>query len=528
MLLDAGDIRTREIGADIAVVGGGPAGLTIATELAAAGAEVLLLEAGGLPYDRQDRSNARKAMRDHLAGAQSMTRGGASGEPYFPLRLSRARGLGGSTNALKAHGLRGRPMDAVDFGRRFGTSWAIPYEEFAKFLPDAAVYAGMSLSGHDPIDWTAAPFDVLGTDSDKLVLTPFRHGRRKRFPDMARRLEEHDRIRTVIGAAVVGIESDGLRSVAGMEIRTMGGGAVTVRADRYVLGCGAIDNARLLLSSRPVLYLMDRAADHVGRYFMEHLHYVPAFLIPESPEVVSSLGAAVGDVERPDNWIVLDDETVLREALLRAAFLPVPVHEQSLDPAVPAFGDLLRMFPFGPYGLPGRARQLAMALRGAHHIAGAVTERIRGRKPGAVLALSVMAEQPPDPVSRITLSQKTDRLGLRLPHLHWGVGRRDFEDVQRSTELLAAEFKKVGAGKVVSLWERGERRPPVVTGGWHHIGTTRMSVDSKSGVVDADCRVHGVDNLYVAGSSVFPTSGYANPTLTLVALAVRLARHLSR
>jgi choline dehydrogenase-like flavoprotein len=107
------------------------------------------------------------------------------------------------------------------------------------------------------------------------------------------------------------------------------------------------------------------------------------------------------------------------------------------------------------------------------------------------------------------------------------VGERDFEDARRSTELLAAEMSRLGVGEVVSLWDRGERRPPVVTGGWHHMGTTRMSADPGSGVVDADCRVHGVDNLYVAGSSVFPTSGYANPTLTLVALAVRLGRHLT-
>lgn len=526
MLLEAGDISTNTITADIAVVGGGPAGLTVAAEAAAAGADVVLLEAGGMPYDRQDRTNIRKALHDHLSGAQSMTRGTVSGEPYFPLRLSRARGLGGSANALKGHGLRGRPLDSIDFGPRFGSSWAIPYEEFAAFLPDAETHAGMTPAVDDANDWAASTFDIAGVDSARLVAAPFRHGRRGKFAEAGRELPRREGIRTIIGGAAVAIESDGLGSVVGMEIRSLSGAVFTIKARRYVLAGGAIDNARLLLSSRPILYLMGDAADLVGRYFMEHLHYVPAFFVPASPEVAASFAAAVGDHDRPHHWIVLDDETVSREELLRVAYLPVPVHESSLNPAVPAIGDLLRMFPYGPYGVTGRARQVAKAAGGMHHVARALMARARGRQHGAAFALSVMAEQPPDRASRITLSGRTDRVGLPLAHLHWGVGRRDFEDARRSTELVGEELEALGAGKVVSLWDRGEERPPVITGGWHHMGTTRMSLQPSEGVVDGNCRVYGVGNLFVAGSSVFATSGYANPTLSLVALAVRLGRHL--
>jgi choline dehydrogenase-like flavoprotein len=199
-----------------------------------------------------------------------------------------------------------------------------------------------------------------------------------------------------------------------------------------------------------------------------------------------------------------------------------------LRPAVPAMGELLRMFPYGPYGVAGRLRQVAQVFGGLHHVGGAVLARARGDAPGTAFALSVMAEQPPDRASRVTLAGKTDRVGLPLPHLHWAVGRREFEDARRSTELLREELRALGVGEVVSLWDRDEERPPVVTGGWHHMGTTRMSASASEGVVDGDCRVHGIDNLYVTGSSVFPTSGYANPTLTLVALAVRLGRHLAR
>ncbi len=241
----------------------------------------------------------------------------------------------------------------------------------------------------------------------------------------------------------------------------------------------------------------------------------------------AELRALCGDGDRSDNWLTLNDETVAAEELLRVAYLPFPIHESSLEPAVPAFGDLARMVPFGPFGLRGRARQAAEAIVGAKHVARATAARMRGESASSAFALAVMAEQAPDRASRITLSGRTDRVGLPLPHLHWRVDPRDFEDARRSTELLALELDRMGVGKVVSLWDRGEERPPVVSGGWHHMGTTRMSVDGASGVVDGDCRVHGLDNLYVAGSSVFPTSGYANPTLTLVALATRLGRHLA-
>ena len=522
MLDEARDI-TSDPAADVVVIGAGPAGLTVAAELAAAGAEVLVLEAGGLPYDRDDRRNVTKAISDHARGPQSGTRGSASGEPYFPLRMSRARGLAGSTNALKGHGLRGRPLDRIDFGRRFGVAWPIAYDEFARHLDDAAVYCGMA-SADDPVDWSPLPLSLGGGRAESLETAPFRHGGRDQFAGIARALIDNDSVRIVIGAGVAGFETDGIGSITGVDVRSLDGTRFRASATHYVLAAGGIDNARLLLSSRPVQYLIGSGAHHIGRSFMEHVHYVPATLRPDSPEAVASVQRLCGDADR---WIVIDDATVEAEDLLRVAFLPVPIDETSLDPSVPAFGDLIRMVPFGPFGLRGRTRQAMQAFHGAPQIARAVTDRVRGGDSRSAFALAVMSEQAPDPASRITLSGRTDRFGIPLPHLHWHVGSRDFNDARRSTDLLARELERTGVGKVESLWDRGEERPPVVSGGWHHMGTTRMSADSAAGVVDSDARVHGVGNLSIAGSSVFPTSGYANPTLTLVALAVRLGRHLA-
>jgi choline dehydrogenase-like flavoprotein len=145
----------------------------------------------------------------------------------------------------------------------------------------------------------------------------------------------------------------------------------------------------------------------------------------------------------------------------------------------------------------------------------------RRPKPRTYVAV-YFCEQPPDPASRVSLSGDTDRLGVPKLSLHWDLGRAMENSVMRLQELLAAELERTGVGTL----ERS-RDPPVYTDASHHMGTTRMSAGPDDGIVDTDCRLHGIANLYLAGSSVFPSGGHANPTLTIVALALRLADHLS-
>jgi len=137
----------------------------------------------------------------------------------------------------------------------------------------------------------------------------------------------------------------------------------------------------------------------------------------------------------------------------------------------------------------------------------------------------VQAEQQPNLDSRITLSHRRDRFGSPLARLDWQPTEGDRRSIERSVELLDAGLRAAGIGHIIHPF--GSERPLVTfVGNWHHMGTTRMSSDPAEGVVDATGRVHGVENLYIAGSSTFPTAGFANPTLTIVALAIRLADEL--
>jgi len=149
-----------------------------------------------------------------------------------------------------------------------------------------------------------------------------------------------------------------------------------------------------------------------------------------------------------------------------------------------------------------------------------------GEQPQALFFMNEL-EQAPNPASRVKLAPEKDALGMPRAQLEWRLSGIDKQSARRTQELLARALGGAGLGRLqILLNEDDHSWPAELGGGRHHMGTTRMHEDPKQGVVDADSRVHGLDNLYLAGSSVFPTAGAANPTLTLVALALRLADHL--
>jgi choline dehydrogenase-like flavoprotein len=142
------------------------------------------------------------------------------------------------------------------------------------------------------------------------------------------------------------------------------------------------------------------------------------------------------------------------------------------------------------------------------------------------MQMLVQAEQVPNRESRIRMTSDRDMLGLPSVELDWRLADLDIKTIRRAQELVDEDFRRRGIGRVEGFY--GDEQPlPAIHGSWHHIGTTRMHESDKHGVVNAECRVHGLSNLYLAGSSVFPTGGHTTPTLTIVALALRLAEKLT-
>jgi choline dehydrogenase-like flavoprotein len=167
----------------------------------------------------------------------------------------------------------------------------------------------------------------------------------------------------------------------------------------------------------------------------------------------------------------------------------------------------------------GLVREVAHRRRGV----GAPADRFTN------LLLKVQTEQPPLGPSRLTLSDRRDALGIRKLDVAWVVGEEERHACQAMAEVVAEELARCGLGRLETFpWlDEPERFRAEAHDFYHHAGTTRMAADPQEGVVDTDCRVHGLEGLYVTGGSVFPTSGHAHPTLMIVALALRLADHLS-
>jgi choline dehydrogenase-like flavoprotein len=291
----------------------------------------------------------------------------------------------------------------------------------------------------------------------------------------------------------------------------------------FVLCLGGLENPRLLLLSNAVEKAgLGNRHDVVGRYFMEHPATQPSVFLPSDPELDLRLYA---QRRRFMTWLSLRPETAEREevgnftaALVRMRKWRSP-GQKSLD---------LILENAAAFDIPDDlGEHVQKVARDLDVIAEEATRGLFGCDEEPVYyAMIPSTEMSPNPSSRVTLGAERDRFGQPRLRLDIRVSELDRRTATRGSELLATELVRSGLGRVKVRTEEDEIWN-AWRGRYHHMGTTRMHADPKRGVVDADCRVHGVSNLYVAGSSVFPTGGAGVPTLTIVALALRLADRLA-
>jgi choline dehydrogenase-like flavoprotein len=313
------------------------------------------------------------------------------------------------------------------------------------------------------------------------------------------------------------------RRVERVLLRSLGGDSGSVAARHVVLCSGGIENVRLLLVSR-----IANEHDTVGRWFQDHVV------------------ARAGTVETAQARLLQTTFGVLYRRGLRwyprlALARPVQEAERVLacgvnlvfEPPEPVRAALRVARGLRARRLPARA-DAALALRGAPSVAAAAIRRYgRGWSPAsrsAAVRLLLIGEQAPSRDSRVTLSERLDPLGVPLPRVEWRPAELERRTLEAAADVAARQLRATGLGE---LTPEARLRDPeqwrgAVFDSFHHAGGTRMSADPRHGVVDRDCRVHGLANLFVAGSSVFPSSGYANPTLTIAALAFRLADRLQQ
>jgi choline dehydrogenase-like flavoprotein len=354
-------------------------------------------------------------------------------------------------------------------------------------------------------------------------------------------LEDAQLVRVYLYANVLSIGlAEGGGSVAELRCASDGDRTFRARGTDYVVAAGGIENARILLASRDVHPGgVGNGNDLVGRFFLDHFNVQGVgTLVFGEPERVDSRfhGFWAWDGMHGRGGLRMPDHRLREERLLNAAILlrPVPLNpafrEAGRTEGVDAFVELARSA--AARKLPDDVwRDVCLAVNDRREVLGFVGTRLKQAlgSPGGTLeaSLQLEAEPAPNPDSRVTLSRETDRFGVPRARLDWRPSALDLDSIRRTLSDFAGAVGAAGLGRYRADFslEDGE---PTLTTTYHHMGTTRMGTDPRSSVVDPECRVHGVANLYVAGSSVFPTAGRSNPTFTLVALAVRLADRLRR
>lgn len=519
-----------EVPCDVCIAGAGAAGLTIALQFIGRPERVVVLEGGGLDYSE---------------ASQAIYRGEIVGREYFPLDATRLRYLGGTTNHWGGYC---RPLQPLDFAARPWvphSGWPIGEEDLRPHRERAHEILDIGAPRYDPgaIELPEGA-SLMGLDPDLLVHDLWRFSPPTRFGEKYRRtLAEAGNVTVLLNASVTDIAlSDNLRRAEALRVLGPGGERAlrVVGARAFVLALGGLETPRLLLNANRQLPAgIGNQHDLVGRFFMEHLDVFQAGGI-----VAADLGRFDGyrRIDPPNGGgrimpsLSLSAGVRAREGLLVNNITFDVVTEREVSPGWRA----LRRLAADAAGR-GDFSDFAEGVWEVMTDLGGVSRGLYGKltgRPGiARVTVHARAEQAPNPDSRVQLTDEVDRLGLRRLALDWRLTPLEKRTVRATSRLLGRELGRLGLGRVrLPEWleddaggDRGDdwgEWGVTLAGGHHHMGTTRMADDPKRGVVDRDCRVHGLDNLYVAGSSVFATGGFATPTLTIVELALRLAEHL--
>jgi len=488
----------------------------------------MLLEAGGFDYELPTQ---------RLYGGQIV------GQPYYRLDGCRWRMFGGSSNRW---GGWCRPLDPADYTERpwFALSgWPISAEALKPYEDDAAALCELPSARFDLDVWRdrlPPPLVLDNTNFENIVI---QHSPETNFAERyGERLLAAPNVTTILYANVteLRLEADS-RRIRELAVATFTGRRFVVRSKAVVLATGGIENARLLLASRS-----DRPAgignefDMVGRCFMEHLCVPMGHLLsPKSAADASFYRKGTFDDARLRGVIVPTAAAQERHRLLSTLialetpsfslgtpflgwppavlFAPVRLYWALRRRGLTWASDEFKQFGHKAYSVPNRLRTWRLSRKALSQAA------VGGHR--RAYSLYFRAEQAPDPANRVVLAERRDALGLPQSRLEWQIRPFDAASITGWLALLQRDLKERGIGEVVpppENWQDG------VIGGPHHMGTTRMSAYPRRGVVDVDCRVHSVENLYIAGSSVFATGGHANPTFTLLALALRLADTLQK
>lgn len=525
MIVDAVKLPDGKIvHSDICIIGAGPAGLTLAERLSQTDMSICLLESGGLTFERD---------------AQDLSKGTTIGQPYEALHLCRVRQFGGSTGP-QGWGGWCKALQPFDFEQRSWiplSGWPIDYKDLEPYYKKAFASFGFSgAQSHRP-----GITELAGT-SLAAEFCFLAHGESLLSRAKAN-LKRSRNVNVILHATAVEIVAEQNTSkVTCARAKSARNKELMVFSKIFVLACGGIENARLMLASnRHCDAGLANELDVVGRYFMEHptiswgqiltssgsrsLHiFDPAAVYKQAAR---NRGGSIDDLTAAG--LVIPPEVLEKEQILCSRTWLKPTSPRGYGDGARALQEMTFWMRKGR-GPDRLSKHLRDIMYNPGDVAAAAWHRFsRPWMKSNRLQFTTIMEQEPNRINRVTLSNELDALGSPRARLEWHLGPLFEKTLVRTQELLIDGLKSLGYDCSIDVapYSR-DKRGLKNSVRWvrHHMGTTRMSIDPRYGVVDPDCRVYGVDNLFISGSSVFPTGGNDMPTLTIVALAHRLADHL--
>lgn len=552
MFIDAETIQDGyTFNSDVAVVGAGPAGIVLALELAKSGYEVALIESGRIDLCEKTQKLGEASYFDRKVHA--------------PMSQSTRRQVGGTSIIW---GGRCLPYDPVDFDERSyipDSSWPITYEELEPYFQKACDYFFCGKAEFDihNISTIKQKSIVPGLpDEDILTSTLERWSLPTNFgKEYFQELKQYEKLKLVYGLTCTEIESSDTRNhVEALQAKTLGGKTIRIKARKYILAGGALNTTRLLLASdrkhpggignhngllgkfymghlsgdiadvhfttppQETIFGFDRDSDNI--YLRRRFTFSREFLHERKlPNIVGWLGApkfydpSHGNGILSLAYLALSSpligkyltSTAMRNALIGDKKEIQKAHIKNL---VKDFGKLISFIPNFGYG-----RFLAKRKIPALFVYSAANE----------YPLHYHGEQVPNLDSTVSLSDQKDELGMRRLNINLRYSSQDVESVVRAHEYWDKHLRKYGCGYLKYLTDDPAASVTDQLGdGYHQIGTTRMSQDPSDGVVGINCNIHGFDDLFVASSSNFVTSGQANSTFMIVAFALRLVEYLKK
>lgn len=498
--------------ADLCIVGAGAAGIAIAREFIKSGVKVILLESGGLDFDHR---------------TQLLYRGKVTGRNFTPPEFTRRRQFGGSTATWFG---RCYPLDDGDFKKHDWlpfSGWAISASELRPYYEKA-----------NPLfELDTYEYDQKSEDTKTLIdLKRFSISPPTRFGGKYRdELSKAKNVQVFLYANAVHIQlhQDGSQ-VSAICCSTLQKNTFSVKSTFHILAMGGLETTRLLLASRDVQTNgIGNQQDLLGRFFMDHVSFFDGAITTDPAHLPKELFKIDYSIQQKNLGTVLavglTDAYREKHKMLNACgfFVKRSAHKiedlffsKEMQDLI-YIADMLRhTVPPSPMVLKNMARSIF----NIRTLAPALKNRFMRQTHSSYYGLKIQLECVPNPESRLTLADQRDSLGMPRLNLNWKLSQQDLDSYQRFRIAMFEGLAKMGLPvRPINHDLDAEGWPVSMVPSKHHMGTTRMHKDMKQGVVDEHCRVHGIHNLYIASSSVFPTSGMANPTLTIVALALRIA-----